>query len=84
MLCGIPTNLDDKMKDLIMIMFLPLVMVLGWFFTRESEEVVITTDDCIVQLRDELNRYPDPDEWRMIREHCWITMGASVNDADDL
>ena len=77
--------MDDKMKDLIMIMLLPLVMVLGWFFTREtSEEVVITTDDCIVQLRDELNRYPDPNEGRMIREHCWITMGASVNDADDL
>lgn len=77
------------MKDLMMIMILPLTMILGWIFTYETpeEEVVLTTEDCIVQKRDEWrknNHYPGLDEWRHFRDQCWSEMGATVNDAEDL
>lgn len=57
------------MKDLMMLMILPLTMILGWIFTHETtpEEVVLTTEDCIVKKRDEWrknNHYPGMDEWR--------------------
>ena len=77
------------MKDLMMLMILPLTMILGWIFTHETtpEEVVLTTEDCIVKKRDEWrknNHYPGLDEWRYFRDQCWSEMGASVNDAADL
>jgi hypothetical protein len=76
------------MRDIILIMLLPLTMLLGWILTEgTTEEDVITTSDCIAQKRDEWrqhNRYPGKDEWRKFRDQCWAEMGATVNDVADL
>lgn len=76
------------MRDIMLIMMLPLSMLLGWLLSEEMNKGdVATTSDCIAQKRDEWrqnNHYPGRDEWRRFRDQCWSEMGATVNDADDL
>ena len=76
------------MRDILLIMMLPLSMFLGWFLSEEMNKgVVHTTSDCIAQKRDEWrknNRYPGNGEWRRFRDLCWTEMGATLNSVEDL